>query len=99
MFILPLSRRHDRHGFDCGNDDLNRWFIQVASQHKRKLVSKTFVATETESGAEVVGFYAISLLELMNEELPVELQKRLPQRVPAFRLGRLAVSTKHQGKK
>ena len=99
MFILPLGKHHDRNGFDCGNDDLNRWFVQVSSQHQRKHVSKTFVATETEFAPEVVGFYAISLLELLNEELPVELQKRLPQRVPAFRLGRLTVATKHQGKK
>ena len=96
MLILPLNNQHDRSGFDCGNDDLNQWFNQVATQHKRKLVSMTFVATETGSGSEVFGFYAISLVELLNADIPATCRKKLPLRVPAFRLGRLAVSTKHQ---
>lgn len=99
MLICPLSRHHDRKAFDCGNDDLNRWLVQIATQHKRKLVSKTFVVVEAESSSEIIGYYAISLLELRNEELPADLQQQLPHRVPAFRLGRLAVSTRHQGKK
>lgn len=98
MLILPLSNHHDRNGFDCGNDDLNRWFAQVATQHKRKLVSMTFVAAETAKASEVIGFYAISLFELLNVELPAAYQKRLPHRVPAFRLGRLAIATRYQGK-
>lgn len=99
MLVIPLSNRHDREAFDCGNSDLNRWFREVASQHKRKLVSGTFVVTESALATEVLGFYAISLLELLNDELPTALKKRLPQRVPAFRLGRLAVSVSHRGKR
>ncbi len=32
-------------------------------------------------------------------DLPEKLQKRLPQKVPAFRLGRLAVSEQQKGKR
>ena len=99
MLIRPLSKRHDTKGFDCGNDDLNRWLVQIAGQHGKKLVSKTFVAAENETASEILGYYAIGLLELRNEELPANLQQRLPRQVPAFRLGRLAVSSRHQGKK
>ena len=66
MLVLPLRDRHDRPGFDCGDDDLNRWFAQVARQHKEKGDSSTFVAVTDEASAEVLGYYAISLAELVN---------------------------------
>ncbi len=98
MLVLPLSTWHDRTGFDCGDAPLNAWFSQVAKQHKEKGVSSTFVLTTTQLSAEVLGFYAISMAELLNDDLPVLLRKRLPAKVPIFRLGRLATSKGQQGK-
>ena len=46
----------------------------------------------------MLGFYAISMAELVNDDLPVPLRKRLPAKVPVFRLGRLATSKSQQGK-
>lgn len=98
MLVLPLSNEHDRKGFDCGNAELNSWFAQVARQHKEKGISSTFVVVEEEASTEVQGFYAISLAELVNAELPSQYRKRLPTKVPAFRLGRLATAKPHAGK-
>lgn len=98
MLVLSLSKWHDRSGFDCGDGQLNNWFSQVAKQHKEKGVSSTYVVAATELSAEVLGFYAISIAELVNDELPALSGKRLPVRVPVFRLGRLATSRNHQGK-
>ncbi|HEY5581373.1 MAG TPA: GNAT family N-acetyltransferase, partial [Rhodoferax sp.] len=70
MLILPLNNGHDRKGFDCGDADLNRWFAQVAKQHKDKGVSSTFVAVDGQDSAQVLGFYALSLAELINADLP-----------------------------
>lgn len=99
MIFLPLNSQHDRKGFDCGNDDLNRWFYQVARQHKDRGVSSAFVAVSGNTSAEVLGYYAITVAELMNVDLPEQYRKRLPQRVPVFRLGRLAVSVRHKGQR
>ena len=99
MFFLPLNSQHDRKGFDCGNDDLNRWFYQVARQHKDRGVSSTFVAVSDNTSAEVLGYYAITVAELMNVDLPEQYRKRLPERIPVFRLGRLAVSVRHKGQR
>ncbi|MDE2622929.1 MAG: GNAT family N-acetyltransferase [Betaproteobacteria bacterium] len=99
MIFLPLNSQHDRKGFDSGNDDLNRWFNQVARQHKDRGVSSTFVAVSDNTSAEVLGYYAITVAELMNVDLPEQYRKRLPERVPVFRLGRLAVSVRHKGKR
>lgn len=99
MLVLPLNDRHDRSGFDCGDDELNRWFAQVARQHKKKGVSSTFVAVADEASTEALGFYAISLAELVNADLPAQYRKRLPGKVPVFRLGRLATAKNHQGRR
>lgn len=98
MLVLPLSKWHDRSAFDCGDTPLNVWFTQVAKQHKEKGVSSTFVVAPNETSPEVMGFYAINMAELINDDLPEKLRKRLPSKVPVFRLGRLATSVGHQRK-
>ena len=98
MLVLPLNDGHDRKGFDCGDVELNDWLSQTARQHKEKGVSSTFVAVAGEASPEVLGFYAISLAELVNADLPAQYRKRLPTKLPVFRLGRLATAKRHQGK-
>lgn len=99
MLILPLNNGHDRKRFDCGDADLNRWFAQVAKQHKDKGVSSTFVAVDDRTSAQVLGFYSLSLAELINADLPLSHGKRLPAKVPVYRLGRLATAKAHQGRR
>lgn len=98
MLVLPLTDGHDRKGFDCGDAELNSWFAQVARQHKEKGVSSTFVVVDHEASTEVLGFYAINLAELVNTDLPTQYRKRLPTKVPIFRLGRLATAKSHERK-
>jgi len=90
MLILPLHGSHDRQGFDCGSQALNDWLRQVARQHQEKGLSRTFVATRKEEPARICGYYALTLAELDNRHLPAAWRKKLPRRVPAVRLGRLA---------
>jgi predicted GNAT family N-acyltransferase len=71
----------------------------VARQHKEKGVSSTFVVVADESSAEIMGFYAINLAEVINANLPVHARKRLPKKMPVFRLARLATAKTHQGKR
>lgn len=97
MLVLALNSKHDRSGFDCGDAQLNAWLRQTAKQHKEKRVSSTFVAVADAASAEVLGYYAITLAELINADLPNQYAKRLPSKVPVFRLGRLASSLRHRG--
>ena len=98
MLILPLHEKHDRKDFDCGDAELNKWLFQMAKQHTEKRISSTFVAVTDEASIELLGYYAISLAELVNTELPQQYRKRLPVRIPVFRLGRLATDLRHQRK-
>jgi ribosomal protein S18 acetylase RimI-like enzyme len=98
MQVLPLAGGHDRQGFDCGRRELNDWLRQVARQHQRKGLSRTFVAVPDDEPARICGYYALTLAELENRHLPLAWRKKLPRRIPGVRLGRLAVARALQGK-
>lgn len=98
MQILPLAGNHNRQSFDCGRVELNDWLRQVARQHLAKGLSKTFVAVGDEESTDICGFYALALAEMNRRFLPEAYQKRLPQRIPGIRSGRLAVDVRYQKK-
>jgi len=93
--------QHDRAGFDCGVAELNSYLQRVARQHSDRGISKTFVLIEKDDAAprSILGFFSLAACELDGGSLPVSLAKKLPQKVPAIRLGRLAVSKALQGQK
>jgi len=95
--IGPLEARHDRSSFSCGQDDLDRYLKQQATQDTRRNVASLFVA---EAGGVVHGFYTLSMASVLLDRLPDPLARKMPRypSVPAVRLGRLAVHTEAQGK-
>ncbi len=97
--IEPLSKLHDRDGFDCGSAPLNLFLKQTARQHASRGVSRTFVLVD-EAGSEpkpILGFFALNLCQIQSETLPPVEARKLPRGVAGVRLGRLAVSKHHQG--
>ncbi len=97
LSIRPLTGRHDRSAFDSGSAALDAWLRQTAQQHQRKGISRTFVAALHDAPHRILGFYALTACEVLTEELPADLAKRLPRRIPGIRLGRLAVDRSVQG--
>ncbi len=98
MQIIPLTGSHDRQSFDCGRHELNDWLRQVARQHQEKGLSRTYVATLENVPDSICGYYALTLTELDNSNLPEAWRKKMPRRIPGVKLGRLAVDKKFQGK-
>lgn len=96
--VLLLAGNHDRLGFDCGRQELNDWLKQIARQHQDKGLSNTFVAIGEELPTRICGYYALTLTELDNRQLPEAWRKKLPRRIPGVRLGRLAVDKQYQRK-
>ena len=96
LCVAPLDRRHDRPGFNCGVEPLDRYFHHQAGQDQQKRVAATFVLAE---GPRVLGFYTLSATGIQLAELPEAIVKRLPKypSIPATLLGRLAVSREHRG--
>ncbi len=97
LSIQPLTGRHDRSAFESGSAQLDAWLRQTAQQHQRRGISKTFVAVADDAPSRIRGFYALTACEVLTEELPPDLAKNLPRRIPGIRLGRLAVDRSVQG--
>lgn len=96
--IVPLSRNHNRSGFDCGDKELNAFLRATARQHDEKGVSRTFVLADQKNSTEIIGFFTLTLCEVNVSQLPAAYEKKYPKHgLPAVRLARLAVARKHQG--
>ena len=97
--VEPLDTSHDRVGFDCGVEPLNRYLRETARQHIAKGISKTFVLVDENAAnpKPILGFFTLSLCQVIGQQVPAKWTKKLPEQIPAMRLGRLAVATAHQG--
>lgn len=100
--IEPLGN-HDRTGFSCGVEALDRYLKEQASQDARRNVAVPFVLVATPAGRRVAGYYTLSAASLKGDDLPVELVKklRLPRypELPATLIGRLAVDQSFRGRR
>jgi len=98
--IEPLGKRHDRKAFSCGNEPLDRYLKQQASQDARRHVAAPFVAVPEEGDKMVLGYYTLSAFAIDLGTLPHSTTSKLPHYplVPATLLGRLAVDRRHGGR-
>ena len=94
----PLGPQHDRAGFSCGVEALDRYLQKQASQDVGKRVAVVFVLTP--DGRTVAGYYTLSQYAVELDAVPQEIARKLPKYplVPATLIGRLAVSTAFRGK-
>ena len=82
--------------FDCGNKDLNSYFIKYAKQNDSKNISRTFVLQDE---GKIVGFYTLTAAQIRCEEMPQEILKHSPRYpLPAIRIARFAIDKKFQKK-
>ncbi|TFW29060.1 GNAT family N-acetyltransferase [Duganella callida] len=96
--VVALDKTHNTKEFDCGNEELNHWFQTIAMQHQKNGTSKTFVHPDEKDDAKVAGFFSMAMRGLVpKEDLPEDMQKRLPRNIPGYTLARLAVAQGHQG--
>jgi GNAT superfamily N-acetyltransferase len=95
---LPIGKLRADHavaGFDCGQEELNRYLLRFALVNHRAGAGQTYVAL---SGVTVVGYYLLAVGEVAYDEAPGRLNKGLARHpVPIMLLARLAVSSRAQG--
>ena len=97
--LEALSDGHDKQGFACGEEPLDRYIRTQASQDIRRRISACFVAVE-EGTSQLAAYYTLAAASIPTPDLPTEITKRLPRypTMPAVRIGRLAVDLKFQGR-
>lgn len=99
--IEPLSRPHDREGFDCGSEPLNAYLRQTAREHSERGISRTFVLVESPAPKEsipVLGYFTLNMCQIKSEWLPEKFGRKLPREICGLKLGRLAIAQNQQGK-
>jgi GNAT superfamily N-acetyltransferase len=87
----PISKAHDRQGFDCGDPDMNQFLLRYARQSHEQNASKTFCAIDDAAPGKVLGFYTITPSAVAHEEVPPAMVKGLARHeVAGFKLARIA---------
>lgn len=97
MKIEVLQEHHQKKSFNCGQEDLNKFLKQYASQHQKSGTSKTYVAVDNDT--KVIGFYCLSSTSISFDGVDAVLTKRLPRYpLPCVIVGRFAVDEESQGR-
>ena len=94
----PISKKHDREGFDCGEDALNEFLRRHARRSHELGGAKTFLAIDNADNETILGFYSLSTASVAYARTPEIVRRGLARHdVRGFRLARLAVDLKLQG--
>jgi ribosomal protein S18 acetylase RimI-like enzyme len=91
----PLAERHRTENFDSGAPLLDDWLRRRALANQLSGGSRCFVICR---GDIVVGYYALAAGAIASSEAPGRLRRNMPDPIPVFVLGRLAVDRAEQGK-
>jgi hypothetical protein len=95
----PIGKRHDREAFDCGEAALNEFLQRYARKSHEMGGAKTFLAIGDAGDKTILGYYSLSPASIVYSRTPELVRRGLARHdVPEFRLARLAVDLKVQGK-
>jgi GNAT superfamily N-acetyltransferase len=93
--IEKLRANHAVAGFDCGREELNRFFARHALTNQQAGSAQTYVAV---SGETIAGYYSLAVGEVAYAAASERLRKGLARHpVPIMLLARLAVATAWRG--
>lgn len=93
----PVSRKHDRKAFDCGDAALNQFLQRYARQSHDLGAAKTFLAIDDADNQTILGFYSLAPGALAYAETPGMIRRGLARHdVPGFRLARIATHLRVQ---
>ena len=94
----PISKKHDRDVFDCGDRALNDFLRRYARKSHEAGGAKTFLAIDDADNTTILGFYSLSPASVDYDRTPEVIRRGLAHHdIPSFRLARLAVNQQMQG--
>lgn len=95
--IEALAPDHDRAGFACGSEPLDKYLREQATQDMRRRTSACYVAIDEKTNT-VAGYYTLAAGSVPLTDLSESMAKKLPRYplVPVARIGRLAVGVAFQ---
>ena len=94
----PISKKHVRDAFDCGEEALNEFLRRYARKSHESGGTKTFLAIDDADDKAILGFYSLCPASVDYAQTPEIIRRSLARYdVPGFRLARLAVDRRLQG--
>jgi len=99
LFDSPvlLTEFHDSAAFDSGEPALDEWLRQRAWANQQLAASRTYVVCPTGSNT-IIGYAALSVGQILAQEVTGSMRRNMPRQIPAVLLGRLAIDRAWQGK-
>lgn len=99
LFDSPvlLTEFHDSAAFDSGEPALDEWLRQRAWANLQLAASRTYVVCPTGS-TTIIGYAALSMGQILAQEVTGSMRRNMPRHIPAVVLGRLAIDRAWQGK-
>ena len=99
--IVPLGELHDRGGFTCGVESLDRYLKTQAGQDVRRKANAVFVLSSEAEPARVLGYYTLCAMAISQGDVPEAARKHVPRYplVSCTLIGRLAIAKDQQGQR
>jgi predicted GNAT family N-acyltransferase len=99
--IVSLDESHDRGGFACGVESLDRYLKTQAGQDVRRKANAVFVLSGADEPTRVLGYYTLCAMTISQGEVPEAARKHVPRYplVSSTLIGRLAVARDRQGQR
>lgn len=92
-----LTEEHDLSVFDSGEPVLDDWLRQRAWNNLQTAASRTYVVC-LAGAPEVVGYSALSMGQILAQDVTGAMRRNMPRQIPAVILGRLAIDRTQQGR-
>jgi len=96
-----LNDAHDRNGFTCGVESLDRYLKTQAGQDVRRKANAVFVLSRDAEPDRILGYYTLCAMAVSQGEVPETARKYIPRYplVSCTLIGRLAVAKDQQGQR
>jgi GNAT superfamily N-acetyltransferase len=99
LHVAVLGALHDRTGFTCDVESLDRYLKTQAGQDVRRKANAVFVLSPAEAPGRILGYYTLCATSISHSEAPEEARKHIPRYplISCTLIGRLAVAKESQG--
>lgn len=92
-----LTEAHDLADFASGEPVLDDWLRQRAWANLQSAASRTYVVCHPGT-PRVIGFFALSMGQILTQDVTGAMRRNMPRAIPSVILGRLAIDRTCQGK-
>ena len=104
MRLVTLDEISTKEPFDCGDSDLNGFFIEDATNYQKQMLAKTYVLVEDDD--KVIAYFSLLNDKISHTTIDKNLWRKVKGKLPhdkhmgsypAVKIGRLAVSLEYRG--